>query len=113
MTFNEYQDEGMALAVYPKRGYNLLYPAMGLAGEAGETIDKVKKNWRNEDKTAAGQYTQEQIDALAKEVGDVLWYVSAMAYELGFTLEEIAKMNINKLRDRNARGVIKSEGDNR
>lgn len=85
-------------------GYPLYY-SMGLSGEAGEFTDKIKKAWRN----------QAPIDrqAAARELGDVLWYVAAAARALGYTLEQVARMNIDKLADRAARGVIKSEGDKR
>ena len=52
-------------------------------------------------------------DALILELGDVLWYIAALADELGIPLEEIAIQNIEKLRGRHARGTIKGEGDNR
>lgn len=82
-----------------------IYPALGLCGEAGEFADKIKKTWRNGtplDKRAA-----------LLELGDVLWYLSACARDLGSSLEEVAAMNVAKLLDRRARGVLKSEGDNR
>ena len=58
-------------------------------------------------------YTPEQRLELAKELGDVLWYIAALASEMGYELKLVAQMNISKLLDRQARGVIKSEGDNR
>jgi NTP pyrophosphatase (non-canonical NTP hydrolase) len=82
-----------------------IYECLGLAGETGELVDKIKKSWRNQ--------TPLDREAAARELGDVLWYVTAIAVELGYTLEEVAVMNIAKLADRQARGVIKSEGDNR
>lgn len=113
MDFNVYQNRAMALAQYPQLGANILYPAMGLAGEAGEAIDKVKKIWRNQGLTSAAGYSAEQRKELAKEIGDVLWYISATAFEMGYSLEDIAQMNLAKLEDRTARGVVKGEGDNR
>jgi len=113
MEFNEYQNQAMSLATYPNIGSNILYPAMGLAGEAGEALDKVKKNWRNHGLTNGKEYSAEQRLALAKELGDNLWYISATAQELGYTMEEIAQLNLDKLFDRHERGVLKSEGDNR
>jgi NTP pyrophosphatase (non-canonical NTP hydrolase) len=112
-TFEEYATAANETAGYPERGGNLVYPALGLVGEAGEAADKVKKIWRNLGVTSAYLYTQEQKFELAKEIGDVLWYIAALAFELGIPLENIAELNIQKLRDRRARGVIKSEGDNR
>lgn len=82
-----------------------IYHCLGLAGEAGEFVDKVKKAWRN----------QTEIDRIAalRELGDVLWYITAIAKDLGSNLQEVAQLNVTKLADRKARGVIKSEGDNR
>jgi NTP pyrophosphatase (non-canonical NTP hydrolase) len=113
ITFREYQDAAGKTATYPNRGNNTVYPALGLTGEAGEAADKVKKIWRNRDVMTAARYTLTEIEAIAKELGDVLWYITALGHEIGFDLEKIAEMNIAKLTDRNERGVIKSEGDNR
>jgi NTP pyrophosphatase (non-canonical NTP hydrolase) len=111
--FNAYQVFAEYTANYPDVGNNMVYPAMGLAGEAGEACDKAKKHWRNTGEMGAANLTQLQKKEFAKEIGDVLWYAAMYAKELGFTLEEVALMNIEKLQDRHNRGVIKSEGDNR
>lgn len=113
LTLNQYQDHATATADYPWLGENLLYPAIGCGEEAGEILGKVKKLWRNHGKTAAKDLTQEEKDAIIKEVGDNLWYLSQMCRELGVTLQHAAEVNIFKLSDRKARSVIKSEGDNR
>ena len=113
MNFNEYQHAALQTADYPDRGNNLLYPALGLAGESGETVDKIKKYWRNNGVTSGKQLNDEQRHLLLLEVSDVLWYCAALASELGVPLEAIADLNIKKLNDRRARGVIKSEGDQR
>jgi len=113
MTFNRYQELAMETADYPDIGKNLVYPAMGIAGEGGEYCDKAKKFWRNKGSMSAIDMSTVQATEFAKELGDVLWYIAASARELGYSLEKIAEMNIDKLRDRRARGVIKSEGDNR
>lgn len=113
MTFNEYQVAARDTASYPDKGYNLIYPALGLAGESGEVVDKIKKMWRNRGITAGDSVNAEEHIALVKELGDVMWYVAALASELRVSMEYIAETNITKLRDRQARGVIKSEGDNR
>ena len=113
MDFNSYQQEAFSLAQYPQSGANLIYPALGLAGEAGEAADKVKKIWRNQGLTSAAGYTGEQKYELGKELGDVLWYLAALSTELGYNFEDIAKINLEKLHDRTKRGVVKSEGDNR
>lgn len=113
MTLNEYQDLAVKTGDYPDMGGNLVYPALGLAGEAGEAVDKVKKLWRNKGKTKGDQLTPEERVELVKELGDCLWYVGALAWELKIDLNTVAECNIAKLTDRRHRGVIKSEGDNR
>lgn len=112
-TFDWYQEKALESAQYPQLGANMIYPALGLAGESGEFADKVKKIWRNQGLTNGKVYTQEQALEAAKELSDVLWYVSAAAHELGYSLEDIALLNIEKLQDRVKRGVVKGEGDNR
>lgn len=112
-TFSEYQAAAMDTAAYPDKGSNMVYPALGMAGESGECADKIKKFWRNDGITNASFLNTEQKITLIKEIGDVLWYCAALAHELQTPLEMIAKLNIEKLTDRKARGVVKSEGDNR
>jgi NTP pyrophosphatase (non-canonical NTP hydrolase) len=109
MDLNEYQTAALQTAVYPNRGANFAYPALGLAGESGEVADKLKKVLRDND----GVLTDTVRDAVAKEIGDVLWYVSVLAYEMDYSLEEIAQLNIDKLNSRKERGVITGSGDNR
>lgn len=112
-TFAEYSDAVWQFASYPDRGNNLIYPALGLNGEAGEVAEKIKKLWRNEGETGASGLSPEKKEDLVKELGDVLWYVNAMCRELQVPMEEVAAKNAAKLSDRAARNVIKSEGDNR
>lgn len=82
---------------------------MGLVGEAGEIANKVKKIMRDE----GGHVSMDKKSQLADEAGDVFWYLSQLASELGFNLEAIAKRNAAKLSDRAARGVLQGSGDNR
>jgi NTP pyrophosphatase (non-canonical NTP hydrolase) len=103
MTFNEYQEKASKTAIYSEQ-FKLIYPALGLAGEAGEVAEKVKKLIR--DGTL-------QVEDLKKELGDVLWYVSALASDLQINLDDVANTNIEKLQSRQARGVIGGNGDNR
>lgn len=111
--FDDYQDRALKMASYPNIGSNLVYPAMGLAGEAGECCDKIKKMWRNKGVMDCSKLSlQERMDIM-REGGDVLWYLAAICRELDSELSTMASMNIHKLEDRHARGVIKSEGDNR
>jgi NTP pyrophosphatase (non-canonical NTP hydrolase) len=87
----------------------LAYPALGLAGEAGEVAEHAKKAIRDD----AGVVTEERRQAMAKELGDVLWYVSQLASELGLELDEIARANLEKLLSRQRRGVLSGSGDER
>lgn len=86
-----------------------MYLSMGLAGEAGEVVEKLKKLVRN-DSTVL---TEEKKLGIASEIGDALWYLSQLALLVGVSFEEVAQMNVAKLKDRMERGVLKSEGDNR
>ncbi|MDX2007437.1 MAG: nucleoside triphosphate pyrophosphohydrolase family protein [Meiothermus sp.] len=119
MRLNEYQEQALKTAIYPKvGGLGLLYTVLKLAGEAGEVSEKVGKVIRDDMKDASSLITglplrQEVREALRKELGDVLWYVAATAYELGYSLEEVALVNQAKLRDRAERGVLQGSGDNR
>lgn len=110
MELNEYQDLASRTAGYPEiGGQRLAYPAMGLAGEAGELMNKVKKIWRDQ----GGELTEEVREDLVNELGDVLWYVSQLARELEADLETVGRRNVEKLSGRADRGVIQGEGDRR
>jgi NTP pyrophosphatase (non-canonical NTP hydrolase) len=109
MTLDEYQTLAMESAVYAPH-YSILYPALKLAGEAGEVSEKVGKRLRDAD----GDFSDPEWKlAMKKELGDVLWYVSAFAHGLGFTLEDVADTNLEKLASRMSRGVIGGSGDDR
>ena len=109
MTFEEYQKLSRETAIYPNIGKNFVYPTLGLAGEAGEVSEKVKKILRDNN----GVADEERKKELTKELGDVLWYLSQIATELGLSLEEVASLNIEKLRSRHERNMIQGIGDNR
>lgn len=114
MTFNDYQALITKTAQYPGRDQGwLIYPALGLAGEAGEVTEKVKKLLRNSSKQYADDLSVAERLALVNEAADVLWYVTALVTTLGYSLEEAAQINADKLLSRLERGVVKSEGDNR
>ncbi|HMU32859.1 MAG TPA: nucleoside triphosphate pyrophosphohydrolase family protein [Pyrinomonadaceae bacterium] len=98
MNFEEYQSAASKTALYPRRMSNVEYPTLGLAGEAGEVANIVKKIQRDHD----GVLTDETKAKLKDELGDVLWYISACADELGLTLAEIAEFNIKKLAKRHS-----------
>lgn len=101
------------VAVYPESGTGsllaLIYCTLGLTGEAGEFAEKVKKIMRDND----GVISNEQRTALVQELGDVLWYVTRAASELGESLSRVATANMEKLLDRKARGVLGGSGDTR
>lgn len=108
MTLNEYQAKALVTAKYPE-SMKVLYPVLGLCGEAGEVAEKVKKIHRDKE-GVIGELDRLEI---AKELGDVLWYISTCAKDLDFSLEDVANMNISKLSSRKERGVIHGNGDNR
>jgi len=83
---------------------------LGLAGEAGEIANKVKKFIR--DGYDVEQFEQKKME-LAAEIGDVLWYCAALSRDIGFDLQHVAQYNINKLQDRARRGKISGDGDER
>jgi NTP pyrophosphatase (non-canonical NTP hydrolase) len=107
--FSMYQGLAKMTAVYPNRGSNPYYPALGLVGEAGEVANKVKKIMRD----YGGEITPEKAYEIAQEIGDVLWYCAALAEEIGWDLDYIAKLNIRKLSARKRKGTITGEGDQR
>ena len=107
MELSAYQRASRATAVYPNAGEDLTYPALGLCGEAGEVAEKVKKAIRDD----GGVLTTERREALAGELGDVLWYLAQLATEAGLDLGEVAEANIAKLRSRQSRGVLQGSGD--
>lgn len=109
MELNDYQKQAEKSAHYPDIGARFVYPALGLAGEAGEVVEKVKKIFRNHN----GVITDEWRDAIKRELGDVLWYVAMLSQDFGFTLEEVAQTNLEKLASRVEREVLHSDGDNR
>jgi NTP pyrophosphatase (non-canonical NTP hydrolase) len=105
---SEYQRLSRRTAEYPREAW-LAYPALGLAGEAGEVAEHAKKTIRDE----GGQVSAERRTAMAKELGDVLWYVAQLASELKLDLDEIAQANLDKLLSRQQRGVLSGSGDDR
>ena len=103
MSLNEYQSAAAKTAVY-KTAHQILYPALGLAGEAGEVANKVKKMLRD---------NEFDRDAIVAEIGDVLWYIAALSRDLNVNLQDIALANIEKLYGRKERGTLKGSGDKR
>lgn len=110
MTFDEYQKTAEITAKYPDQ-YKVLYAAMGLGNESGEVLGKIKKWMRGDD--GEGQMSEERRQDLKGELGDVLWYLTILTRDLGFSLDEIAEYNNAKLLDRLERGKIQGDGDSR
>jgi NTP pyrophosphatase (non-canonical NTP hydrolase) len=115
MNLNEYQEAAASTALYPGRGifHGFAYLTSKLAGEAGEVAEKFGKAIRDDGYCYSTDLRPERKEAMAKELGDVLWYVSNLARDLGYSLEDIARMNLEKLFDRKERGVLTGDGDNR
>ena len=109
MDFNEYQTKSRKTAKYPVIGHAVIYPALGLANEAGEVAGKIKKVFRDK----SGEIDAETRAALKAELGDVLWYVAQICNEIGLPMDEVAQYNLAKLYDRLERGVIHGDGDER
>jgi len=121
LNFSEYQQEARKTAIYPKE-YSIIYPALGLNGEAGEVAEKIKKLIRD----GAIEELQDEsfrennpnicatvIDMVTKEMGDVLWYLAALASDLGVDLADVAAENIAKLSSRQQRNKLSGSGDER
>lgn len=108
ITVNAFQKMALETANYDRK-YGVMYPALGLAEEAGEVVGKVKKTLRDN----AGVFSDERKNGIALEIGDVMWYCAVLADELGYSLGEICLMNYEKLQSRKERGVLGGSGDNR
>lgn len=109
LSFQQYETRAGETARYPGRGRgSLVYPVLGLNGEAGEVAEKLKKIIRDRD----GEVGDERA-SLIKELGDVLWYVAACCHELDVSMAEVAQANLDKLASRRTRGVLHGSGDDR
>lgn len=110
--FDDYQDWTDDVALYPEAGLgtvqSLAYVGLGL-GEAGEIQNQIKKVLRDDN----SEVSTERRGKLIAELGDLMWYVARMATELNVSLSEVAQVNIEKLSDRQERGVIHGSGDKR
>lgn len=109
MNFQEYQEKSRKTAQYPAIGDKFVYPALGLANEAGEVAGKIKKIFRDD----GGKVTPERLHKIEEEMGDVLWYLAQLATDLDLSLDEIADKNLTKLMSRLERDLIHGDGDNR
>lgn len=109
MNLSEYQEKARTTALYPNVGNNPYYAGLGLAGEAGEVANRIKKIQRDD----GGVITDKKRAEIKKELGDVLWYVACVASEIGLDLDEVAKANIDKLASRKERGTLHGDGNDR
>jgi NTP pyrophosphatase (non-canonical NTP hydrolase) len=105
LRFDQYQHKAMRYAVYPNLGNNWVYPVLGLCGECGEIANKLKKVLRDG--------IEVDKDQLTAELGDILWYVAALAYELNLSLDDVASQNLEKLENRRKSSTINGSGDSR
>lgn len=103
MSMNDYQQMAAKTAIYNAE-HSVIYTALGLAGEAGEVANKVSKILRD------GKFDREGV---AAELGDVLWYIAALARDLNVDMQDLAMQNLEKLYGRKERGTLGGNGDNR
>lgn len=110
MTFDDYQDKALTTVITTSDEFqDTLHWVLGINGEAGEVAEKVKKIIRDK----RGHISEDDKKELAKELGDVLWYIAVFAKQLGFSLDTIAQDNLDKLKSRQQRGKLSGSGDNR
>ena len=109
MTLDEYQQEALVTAVFHDEFKDIAHWVLGINGEAGEIAEKLKKIIRDKN----GALSDDDKHEIAKEIGDVLWYLAVLSHQLDINFNEIGRMNIEKLRSRQARGKIHGNGDNR
>ncbi len=110
MTFDEYQKQALTTAISnPDPLMDKTIWAMGISGEAGEVLEK----WKKIVAYKKGEISSADQTEIKKELGDVVWYIAVFANSLGLNLDEVIKLNLQKLADRKKRGVTKGAGDNR
>lgn len=110
MNFNDYQKQALTTAITSDDDFkDMMHWVLGLNGEAGEVAEKLKKIIRDKNGVISDADKQE----LAKELGDVLWYLAVFAHDLGVSFDEVAATNLQKLADRQQRNKLGGSGDNR
>jgi NTP pyrophosphatase (non-canonical NTP hydrolase) len=107
LDFEEYQRRAARTGGAVDVNHPIVYPTLGLTNEAGEVAGKVKKIFRDRD----GVVTDDDREALTRELGDVLWYLAELCTQLGISLEDVAAANIGNLEDRTERGTLAGDGD--
>lgn len=109
-SFDEYQKRALTTASYSDDDFkDMMHWVLGVSGEAGEIAEKFKKIIRDKN----GVISDDDKADLSKEIGDVLWYLSVLAHQLGLSFEDVASENLAKLKSRKERGQIGGSGDNR
>ena len=103
-----YQQVAKQTAIYP-REQAIIYPTLGLTGEAGEVANKVKKIIRDD----GSKINEGLVQEISAEIGDCLWYISVLADDIGIKLSDIANANLIKLANRKEKGTIHGSGDTR
>ena len=103
-----YQQVAKTTAIYP-REQAIIYPTLGLTGEAGEVANKVKKIIRD----GTNKNDEGLVQDLSAEIGDCLWYIAVLADDFNIKLSDIASANIEKLANRQKKGTIQGSGDTR
>lgn len=111
MTLNDYQDLAIETDTYSPDTLGVSAHFHGLTGESGEAAEKAKKEIR--DHSGKEFQDPERNHAIMRELGDVLWYVATTAFRLGYTLEDVAQENLDKVYSRKERGKIHGSGDDR
>lgn len=113
MNFQDYSQKAISTLTsdhaYGDISADLMAQILGLAGESGEVTEKFKKLIRDKQ----GKLTADDRAEIIKELGDVLWYINSAAHLLGSSLEEVARLNNEKLASRRQRGQLHGSGDNR
>jgi NTP pyrophosphatase (non-canonical NTP hydrolase) len=111
MKLEEYQEQSATTALYPGKGelIGLSYAVLGLVGEAGELANQCKKVIRDD----GLKLDVVRRAKMRSELGDVLWYLAAVARELDISLSEVAEANLSKLRKRAEQGTIRGDGEDR
>ena len=103
-----YQQVAKTTAIYP-REQAIIYPTLGLTGEAGEVANKVKKIIRD----GSNKNNPDMVQEISSEIGDCLWYIALLADDIGCKLSDIANANLEKLANRKKKGTIHGSGDSR
>lgn len=113
MNLNDYSDKALTTLTdnyaYGQITAQMMGQVLGLSDESGEVLGKFKKLLRDK----AGELSDDDKKEIAKELGDILWYVNSVSHLMGYSLEEVAQMNIDKLASRKERGMLHGSGDNR